>query len=100
MLDLVERLRADLTTAMRARDTETVRVLRVVLGAVAHAEAQPVGDGPPTSLTTSPHIAGAAAGLGAAEAERASLSEDDVRAILRAERDERPAETACLDRYL
>lgn len=40
MLDLVERLRADLTTAMRARDTETVRVLRVVLGALANAEAR------------------------------------------------------------
>jgi len=100
MLDLVARMRADLTTAMKARDTDTVRVLRVALAAIANAEAQPVvGDGP-ASLTVSGGIAGAASGLGAAEAERRTLTEDDVRSIIRAERDERPAETAILDRYL
>lgn len=100
MLDLVARLRADLTAAMKGRDTDTVRVLRVVLGAVGNAEAQPVDTDPPTALTVSGGIAGAAAGLGAAEAERRVLTEQDVREIIRAEREERPAETACLDRYL
>lgn len=100
MLDLVERMRADLTTAMKARDTDTVRVLRVVLAAVANAEAQPVHSDSPSSLTVSGRIAGATAGLGSAEAERRVLTEEDVRAIIRAEHDERPAETGCLAPYL
>lgn len=100
MLDLVAGMRADLTAAMKARDTETVSALRVVLAAVANAEATPVEEQGPTSLTVSGRIAGAADGLGAAEAARRALTEDDVRAIIRAEREERPAETACLDRYL
>lgn len=97
---MVARLRADLTAAMKARDTDTVRVLRVVLAAVANAEAQPAGGAAPTSLTVSGGIAGAASGLGAAEVERRTLTDSDVRAIIRAEREERPAETGCLDRYL
>lgn len=100
MSSLVDRMRADLTAAIRARETDTVRALRVVLGAVANAEAQPINDTVPTSLTTAGGIAGAADGLGAAEIERRELTEDDVRGIIRAERQARPNETKCLDRYL
>ncbi len=100
MLELVEQMRADLTAAMKARDTEAVRVLRTALAAVANAEAQPADDAGPASLTVSGGIAGAADGLGAAEAERRTLTEDDVRAILRAEREEWGDRAVSLDRYL
>jgi uncharacterized protein YqeY len=87
--DVVTRMRADLTAAMRARDRTTTAVLRSALGAVANAEAVPapeaggsVGDGP---------VAGAVVGVGSTEAARRVLSADDVAAVLRAERDERLA---------
>lgn len=86
MSDLTARLRDDLGAALRQRDLPKVKVLRSVLSSIANAEAVPVadsgreiGDGP---------IAGAVAGLGAAETERRVLTDDDVRAIIAAERDE------------
>lgn len=119
MSHLQTRLREDLRTALRARDRATAGVLRTVLAAIANAEAQPApvlvseaggGDGP---------IARAALGVGAAEVARKELTEDDVRTVVAAERDERlhaadelaahgrevPAaqlrhEAALLDRYL
>ena len=87
MTDLTARLRAGLTAAMRARDRTAVRALRTALAAVANAEAQPVADPAPASLLADGPIAGAVAGLGAAEVARRELSEDDVRQIVRAERD-------------
>jgi len=86
MSELADRLRADLTTALRARDRARASVLRTVLGAIANAEAVPVPQGAPP-LAQGP-IAGAALGLGAAEVPRRELTEDDVRAILVAERDD------------
>lgn len=100
MHELVARLRSDLTAAMKARDTSTVGVLRVVLAAIANAEAQPAGDGGPASLTVSGRIAGAASGLGAAEAERRELTLAQAQEIIRAEIAERPAEAGFLERYL
>lgn len=91
MTDLHVRLRDDLATAMRERDRETVRALRTVLSALANAEAQPVDDSQPTSHVASSPIAGASTGLGATEAARRELDEHEVRAIVRAERDERIA---------
>lgn len=91
MTDLPARLRDDLATALRARDRETVRVLRTVLSALANAEAQPVEESTPTSQVSSGPIAGASAGVGASEAARRELDEDEVRAIVEAERDERIA---------
>lgn len=81
------RLQGSLIPAMRAKDTATVSAVRSALAAIANAEALPPvelhtsgGDGP---------IAGARSGLGAGEAPRRELTEDDVRGILRAELDER-----------
>ena len=58
MSDLHKRLRADLTDALRARDRESVRVLRTVLAAIANAEAQPAADLTPMSLRSEGVIAG------------------------------------------
>lgn len=87
MASLVETLRADLTAALRAGDRAAARVLRTTLSAIANAEAQPAQD-VDASLADGP-IAGAASGLGAAEVARRSLTEEDVRRIVAAERDER-----------
>ncbi len=62
--------------------------LRTALSAIANAEAIPVSEGV-THATTSPHFAGTAAGLGAAEAGRRSLTDDEVGQIVQAEVDER-----------
>lgn len=92
-LTVDDRLRADLKIAMKDRDRDRMKVLRSVLGAIGNAEAQPVEDHPTSN--DSP-IAGAALGLGAAEAERRVLTEDDVRRVIAAERDERlRAATRC-----
>jgi uncharacterized protein YqeY len=81
------RLRSALSAAMRARETDAVRALRTALAAVANAEAV---DADPSAVTaTSVHVAGAHAGLGAAEMSRRELDEDQVRALVAAERDER-----------
>lgn len=86
---LQARLRQDLTAALRARDKDTARVLRTVLAAIANAEAQPDPDETPTSLRSDGAIAGAASGVGAADVARRELDEDEVRAIVAGERDER-----------
>lgn len=72
-------LRAELRTAMRARDRATVSTMRSTLAAIDNAEAVPVQG----------HVAGAIedapVGPGSAEADRRPLSEDDMRAVVRAE---------------
>jgi uncharacterized protein len=85
---LPSRLRADLTDAMRVHDRDTIPLLRTVLAAIANAEAQPVTDAPSVP-PSSRHIAGAAAGLHAAEIPRRELDDQGVRAVVAAERDER-----------
>src|SRR5690349_181858 len=91
MQDLHVRLHDDLTAAIRARDGRTVRVLRSTLSAIANAEARTDLEETPTSLRSSGGIAGAAAGVGAAEAARRELTADDLLAIVAAERDDRLA---------
>jgi hypothetical protein len=105
--DLPARLRLALTAALRARDMTAVAALRSALGAIGNAEAVPVPPAPPAAAPSaagpagasaagrgSPHVAGAAAGLGAAEAERRRLSPAQVAAIVQAEIDERRAAAA------
>jgi uncharacterized protein YqeY len=82
------RLRAALPAAMKARDRAAVAALRSALAAIDNAEAvapepepEPVGDDSP--------IAKARVGLGAGEAARHELTDDDVAAIVRAEVAER-----------
>jgi hypothetical protein len=92
--DLLQRA---LREALKARDSEAVSALRSALGAMDNASAVPVRPGSVTA-TTSPHVAGAAAGLGAAESERRGLSEQEARAIVRAEVAERRAAARDYDR--
>ncbi|WP_436699237.1 hypothetical protein [Nocardioides sp. BYT-33-1] len=97
MSALADRLRADLAAALKARDLRRVKVLRTVTAVIANAEAVPVTESPTTTSTTSGPIAGAAAGLGSAEAARRELGDDDVRALVAGERDERLAAAAQVD---
>ena len=82
------RLRLALAEALRARDTIAVSALRSALGAIGNAEAVEPGAAAPMG-SGSPHVAGAAAGLGAAEAPRRRLSAAEVEQIVRAEVGER-----------
>ncbi|MGN6677897.1 MAG: hypothetical protein ACTHKL_08930, partial [Streptosporangiaceae bacterium] len=81
-------LRAALREAMRSRDVPAASALRSALAAIDNAEAVPVG-WPSTAVTTSAHFAGAAEGLGAAEAQRRVLTEEQTYEIIEAEIAER-----------
>jgi hypothetical protein len=91
--DLRERLRDGLRAALRSRDMVAAAALRSALGAIANAEAVPV-DQSAADPTTSQHVAGAAAGLGAAEAQRRGLTGAEVGQIVDAEITERMAAAA------
>lgn len=82
-------LRRELTAALKARDSAAVAALRSALAAIANAEALPARGAPEPNAVGSERIAGSAAGLGAAEAERRHLTETEVRAIIEAEVQER-----------
>jgi len=87
-------LRRDLAMAMKARQPDAVAALRAAIAAIDNAEAVPAPEA--RQAATSSHIAGARAGLGAAEAARRDLSNSDQRAILR---DKITGYTAEADRY-
>lgn len=80
------RLRAALTTAMKARDRESVAVLRATLAALDNAEAAPLGERPRAGA-----IEASAIGVGAAEVARVPLTEPEQRALVAAEIAERQA---------
>jgi len=67
--------------AMKAREPDAVAALRAAIAAIDNAEAVPAPEA--RQAATSSHIAGARAGLGAAEAARRDLSDSDQRAVLR-----------------
>jgi uncharacterized protein len=92
-----QRLQLALGEALRARDTIATSALRSALAAIDNAGAVPAAPAPAAG-TGGPHIAGAVAGLGAAEAERRTLSEADVEEIVRAEVAERQAAARDYDR--
>ena len=76
-------LRAGLTPAMRARDKVATTAIRSAIAAIDNAEAVPA-----EALDTSPSegpIAGARLGLGAGEAQRRELSEQEVADIVELE---------------
>jgi hypothetical protein len=81
-------LQAALTGALRRRDKVAASALRSGLSALANAEAV---SRVPLAGTSSPHIAGAAAGLGAAEAPRRTLSPAEAEQVIAAEISERLA---------
>lgn len=86
--DVRTRLRTGLREAMRARDAATVSAIRSALAALDNAEAVPVAGHNAVSAEGA-HVASAAIGVGAAEAERAELSDAEVADILQREVDER-----------
>lgn len=83
-------LRDDLKAALKTRDRVAISALRSALSAIENAEAVPA-DRPSAGVAESEHVAGAAAGLGAAEAERRHLTDADLRSILEGEVRERSA---------
>ena len=84
-----ERLQLALREALRTRDMIAASALRSALAAIDNAQAVPPW--PAAAGASSPHVAGTAAGLGAGEAERRSLSEAEAERIVRAEVAERHA---------
>lgn len=80
-------LRADLITAMKARQRETVAALRSTLAAIDNAEAVDVSGS--TDTASGSPIAGARAGVGSSEVERRVLTLEEVRVILEAQVTER-----------
>ena len=82
-----ESLSAELTDAMRRRDTAVVSALRTVLAAVANVEAAPQS-GPSGGEPASAHLAGSTPGLGSTEVPRIDVADDQVRAIVTRERAE------------
>jgi uncharacterized protein YqeY len=85
-----QRLQLALGAALKARDTVATSALRSALAAIDNASAVPAGP-PPGAGTGSAHIAGAASGLGAAEAERRRLTAAEADQIVHAEIAERRA---------
>ncbi len=82
------RLRAALADALKGRDMVAASALRSALAAIGNAEAVDPAS-PPAGRVSSEHFAASVTGLGAGEAERHSLSEADVTAIVEAEIAER-----------
>jgi uncharacterized protein len=84
------RLRAGLTTAMKARDQVAVAALRATLGAIDNAEAVSA----PSTVDGSLAIEQTPVGVGAADVARRVLTEEDIAGIVRdavAEREEAAA---------
>jgi uncharacterized protein YqeY len=90
-------LRAALTQALSSRDPVAAAAIRSALAAIANAEAVPPAQ-VSARRTSSEYIAGAAAGLGAAEAVRRELTEADVAAIVSAEISDRRSAAHDYDR--
>jgi uncharacterized protein len=84
---LRSRLREHLTAALKARDSVAVAPLRSAIAAIDNAEAVDGGAAPPPA--NSAHIAGASPGAGSSDVARRELSPADVRAVVRAQIDER-----------
>ncbi|HSR86714.1 MAG TPA: hypothetical protein VLM11_21265 [Streptosporangiaceae bacterium] len=78
------RLRTALSQALSSRDSAAASAVRSALSAIANAEAiAPLETG--SKRPSSEHVAGAVAGLGAAEAPRRELTEADIAAMVAAE---------------
>jgi uncharacterized protein YqeY len=87
-------LRDALTVAMKDRDRVATSALRSALAAIDNAEAVDVSLAPPEQPAV---IAGGVVGLGAGEVTRRTITDDDVRAILRDAISEREAAAAQYD---
>jgi len=78
-----DRLRRDLTAAIKARNAVAVSALRALLTAIDDAEAAAPGRADPED--TSEHVAGASAGLGRSEVARHRLTDAALDALIRSE---------------
>jgi uncharacterized protein len=90
------RLQAALRAATKERDTVAASGLRSTLSAIANAEAVSLpaassGQSARPTAQSSPHFAGAVAGLGATEMSRREVTEDEAAAIAAAEAADRRA---------
>lgn len=85
-----------LRRAIAGRDRAATAAIRSALAAIDNAGAIAVSPGPASAA--GPHVAGAAAGLGAAERARRPLSEPEVAAIVAAEITDRLAAATDYDR--
>lgn len=74
-------LGAELSDALRRRDTSVVRAVRVALSAIANAEAVELSTGP-DATTGSRHVAGAVEGLAATEVVRRVVTDEEQRRIV------------------
>jgi hypothetical protein len=83
------RLRLALRAALKSKNTVAASALRSVLAAISNAEA--VSPHPGTATGASQHVAGGAAGLGSAEAERKILSRQETAQVVEDEISERQA---------
>lgn len=90
--DLRTSLSSALVPAMRARDAAAVAALRSALAAVANAEAVPIEHAPPAGALEQTRV-----GVGAADAPRRELTEEDVREVVRGEVTEREQAAGVLD---
>ncbi len=89
---LRERLRRELTAAMKRRDRAAMSTLRATLAAIDNAEAVDAGD------VRAGAVEASAVGLGTAEVARRALTEADIAAIVVAEIAERESAAAEFDR--
>jgi uncharacterized protein len=96
-IQIRQRLQLALREALKARDTIATSALRSALAAIDNASAVPSAPARAAGVG-GPHVAGAVAGLGAAEAERRSLTAAEVEGIVRAEVAERQAAARDYDR--
>jgi uncharacterized protein YqeY len=90
------RLRQDLRAAMKAQRRDEMAVLRSLIAAIDNAESVDVSPYVPPPVS-SEHVAGVQPGLGAADAERRSLSERDLQRVVEAELWERDAQAERLE---
>jgi hypothetical protein len=95
--DLRSQLRRHLCVAVRDRDRIAVAALRDAIAALDNAEAIPTDADMPAR--SGEYVAGAAVGLGAAEAERRILDAGEQRAIVRAVIEMRLAAASTYDEH-
>ncbi len=92
-----ERLQAALRETMRAKDAVAVSALRSALAALGNAEAVPAAVPDGATAATHPRLAGTVTGVGAAEVARRTMTEDEQRAVVQSEVDERLSAARELD---
>jgi uncharacterized protein YqeY len=76
-----QRLRQDLTAALKARQRDEATALRILIGSIDNAESVEDHEHP-SSADASEHVSGSRAGVGAGDVHRRRLSESDLQRII------------------